>query len=217
VWARASTLGLPTEPLLTGGPGRFASLSSPARGRAADRLGGQGALLDSQVSARVGIDFGGVIVRNLKEVPGEDTGLAFSAGLHVARDGAYDAIRRIVAACDGRVWIVSKAGPRMQARTLAWLDAVEFFSRTDLEPDNVRFCLQREDKERICRDLGITHFIDDRVHVMQILRGTVQHLYLLGEPGGEKFCPPWATFASSWPEVVDLVIRSVRKDRPTRE
>ncbi len=169
------------------------------------------------MNARVGIDFGGVIVRSRKELRGEDTSLEDSAGSEVAHDGAYDAIRKIVSACDGLVWIVSKAGPRVQARTLAWLDAVGFYSRTGLAPDHVRFCLQREEKEGICRDLGITHFIDDRVHVMQILRGAVPHLYLFGEPGGEKFCPPWATFASAWAEVADLVTCSAQEDRPTRE
>lgn len=90
----------------------------------------------------------------------------------------------------------------MQERTLSWLQSVDFFSRTGVQPDHVRFCLQLEDKKTICRDLRITNFIDDRVHVMQILRGAVPHLCLFGEPQGERFCPPWATFATTWPEVV---------------
>jgi hypothetical protein len=91
----------------------------------------------------------------------------------------------------------------MQERTLAWMQSVDFFSRTGVQPDHVCFCLQREDKGLICRELGISHFIDDRVHIMQILRGVVPHLCLFGEPGAERFCPPWATFATNWPQVVD--------------
>jgi hypothetical protein len=154
------------------------------------------------MNARIGIDFGGVIVRNLHEDTGEDTSLQSSSGEQAARAGAFDAIRQLCSACDGRVWIVSKAGPRMQERTLSWLQSVDFFSRTGVQPDHVRFCLQLEDKKTICRDLRITNFIDDRVHVMQILRGAVPHLCLFGEPQGERFCPPWATFATTWPEVV---------------
>ena len=154
------------------------------------------------MNARIGIDFGGVIVRNLHEVTGEDTSLQNSSGEQAARAGAFDAIRHLCSACDGQVWIVSKAGPRMQERTLTWLQSVDFFSRTGLEPDHVRFCLQREDKATVCRELEISHFIDDRVHVMQILRGVVPHICLFGEPGAERFCPPWASFASTWPEVV---------------
>ena len=84
-----------------------------------------------------------------------------------------------------------------------WLQCVDFFSRTGLQPDHVWFCLQREDKASICRELEISHFIDDRVHVMQILRGVVPHLCLFGEPGAKSFCPPWASFATNWPEVID--------------
>jgi len=157
------------------------------------------------MNARIGIDFGGVIVRNLHEDTGEDTSLNNSSGSEAARDGTFDAIRQLCSACYGRVWIVSKAGPRMQERTLAWLQSVDFFSRTGLKPDHVRFCLQREDKEKICRDLEISHFIDDRMHIMQILRGVVPHLCLFGEPGAESFCPPWASCASSWAEVVGWV------------
>jgi hypothetical protein len=157
------------------------------------------------MNARIGIDFGGVIVRNLREDRGEDTSLQNSSASEAARDGAFEAIRLLCSAFDGRVWIISKAGPRMQERTLAWLQSVDFFSRTGLEPDHVRFCLQRQDKASICRELEISHFIDDRVHIVQILRGVVPHFCLFGEPGAERFCPPWATFASTWPEVMNWV------------
>ena len=162
------------------------------------------------MNACIGIDFGGVIVRNLHEDTGEDTSLRSSSGSEAARDGAFDAIRQLCSACDGRVWIVSKAGPRMQERTLAWLQSVNFFSRTGLQPDHVRFCLQREDKTSICRELEISHFIDDRVHVMQILRGVVPHLCLFGEQGAERLCPPWATFATNWLEEVGWVTCSLQ-------
>jgi hypothetical protein len=34
----------------------------------------------------------------------------------------------------------------MQERTLSWFQSVDFCSRTGLQPDHVRFCLQREGK-----------------------------------------------------------------------
>ena len=157
-----------------------------------------------------------MIVRNLHEDRGEDTSLQSSSGEQAARDGALEAIRQLCSASDGHVWIVSKAGPRMQERTLSWLQSVYFCSRTGVQQDHVRFCLQRDDKETICRDLKISHFIDDRVHVMQILRGVVPHLCLFGEPGTERFCPPWASFASSWAEVVEWVTCSLQADCSTR-
>lgn len=46
------------------------------------------------MNARIGIDFGGVIVRNLHEDTGEDTSLRSTSGSEAARDGAFDAIRQ---------------------------------------------------------------------------------------------------------------------------
>ena len=68
----------------------------------------------------------------------------------------------------------------MQERTLTWLQSVDFFSRTGMQPDQVRFCLQREEKATLGTELAISHCIDDRVRVMHILRGVVSHLCLFG-------------------------------------
>ena len=62
------------------------------------------------MNACIGIDFGGVIVHNLHQVRGEDTSLQSSSEPDASRDGAFDAIRQLCSACDGHVWIVSKAG-----------------------------------------------------------------------------------------------------------
>lgn len=160
---------------------------------------------EGRSKARVGIDFGGVIVKNRKLVRGEDTGLPGFHAPEAAQPGVFDVIREVLSICNGNVWIVSKAGSRMQESTRAWLDTVDFYSRTGLDAEHLRFCQQREEKDRICRELGISHFVDDHVHVMQILRHTVPHLYFFRERGAERFCPPWATLVSNWKEVVDLL------------
>jgi hypothetical protein len=172
---------------------------------------------EKQAMPRVGIDFGGVIVRNRKLVRGEDTGLADFHTPEAAEFGVFDAIREVVSICDGHVWIVSKAGSRMQERTRAWLCTVDFYSRTGLDVEHLRFCQEREEKGTICRELGISHFVDDHVHVMQILRHTVPHLYFFREHGGERFCPSWATLVSNWTEVVNLLKMSLTKDAPIRD
>ncbi len=61
------------------------------------------AFLREDMIARIGIDFGGVIIRNLHEDTGEDTSFRSSSGEQVARDGAFDAIRHLCSACDGNV------------------------------------------------------------------------------------------------------------------
>lgn len=156
------------------------------------------------MNPRVGIDFGGVIVKPRKQ-SSEETALQDSDRAEVAQEGAFEAIAELVSLCSGSVWIVSTAGPRMQARTREWLNSVDFFRRTGLHPDHVRFCLERPEKESICRELKITHFIDDRIHIMQILRHSVSHLYFFGEKASEKNCPPWARFVSDWADLVELI------------
>lgn len=159
----------------------------------------------------MGIDFGGVIVRNRNQSLGADTDLTGREKTEVAQDGVFEALREIVRMCEGRVWIVSKAGPRMEARTRAWLNEVDFFSHTGMNPGYIEFCRERQEKEAICRELQISHFIDDRIHVMQILRYTVPHLYLFGEQTSESFCPPWASFVSRWSRVVELLAFSLHE------
>ena len=155
---------------------------------------------------RIGIDFGGVIVKHRTRISGEDTPLLTPGDATLVNPGVFEAVRNLVESCNGNVWIVSKAGASMQAATLAWLDSVDFYCRTGLLPQHVKFCTQREQKAVICTDLGISHFIDDKVHVMQILRNTVPHLYMFGERSSKQFCPPWATFRQSWTEVAASIL-----------
>lgn len=141
----------------------------------------------------LGVDFGGVIVKLADRKRGTDTALNGIEGTEIAHDGVFDTMAKLVSHFEGRVWIVSKAGLAVQAKTISWLDAVDFYSRTGLNKSHVRFCLERQDKANICSELKITHFIDDRVHIMQILRYIVPNLYLYCESTESRFCPPWAT------------------------
>ena len=47
------------------------------------------------------------------------------------------------------------------------------------------FCLKRPEKAIHCRELGITHFIDDRTDVLAAMIGVVPLLYLFGPQRGE--------------------------------
>ncbi|MCE9556450.1 MAG: hypothetical protein K8T91_24135, partial [Planctomycetes bacterium] len=53
------------------------------------------------------------------------------------------------------------------------------------------------------RQVGL--LVDDRVHLMQILRHEVPHLFLFGDPSKSRHCPPWARYVSAWPEVVNAI------------
>lgn len=67
------------------------------------------------------------------------------------------------------IHLVSKCGPRIQNRSVEWLIHNNFFERTGLKSKNMHFCLERKDKAGIVRDTGITHFIDDRIDVLDYM------------------------------------------------
>lgn len=100
-------------------------------------------------------------------------------------EGMFDAVPALVERFGGRVWLVSKARPRMQEKTRLWLQRHAFFERTGIAPDHLRFCFERHEKAGHCRELGLTHFLDDRLDVLDHLEGVVPARFLFGpqEPG----------------------------------
>ena len=95
-------------------------------------------------------------------------------------DGMFDVVPEVVSRFEGRVWLISKCGPRVQEKTRRWLAHHKFFERTGVHPDHLRFCLERPQKALHCAELGITHFIDDRRDVLEAMQAFVPNLYLFG-------------------------------------
>lgn len=149
-------------------------------------------------------------------MPDEDT-TAHLDSVMAAQPGAIEGFASLFRAFGGRVWIVSKAGPRMQKLTRTWLDRASFYSRTGFPAANLRFCLKREDKLGICEELALTHFIDDRLDVITLLRSSVEHLYLFGEAADAGRCPPWATFLPSWEQTTAMFAQLARTGEEREE
>lgn len=149
---------------------------------------------------KLGIDIGRVIIDGSSHPEGGDT--AFFQGDRAtmlrtpAMDGAFKAIAKLTVLFEGRVWLVSKCGPRVQRRSQDWLQQRGFFDRTGVDAQDIRFCITREGKAPIAQELGLTHFIDDRVDVLTHLEGIVPNRYLFGPqrasiPGGLVHVPDW--------------------------
>lgn len=101
----------------------------------------------------VGFDFGGVICQKEEEAP-----------------EVFPSIRKIITLVGAeRVFIVSKAREAMQKRTMEWMNTKNFFEETGFSRKNIFFCYERKDKAGICRSHNITHFIDDRIDVLQFM------------------------------------------------
>lgn len=150
--------------------------------------------------ARLGIDIGRVIIDGSSHPAGGDT--AFFSGDEDTMlstpemDGALPAIGRLTARFEGRVWLVSKCGQRVQDRTLRWLHAHDFYGRTGIPRERVRFCRARRDKRGHCLDLGLTHFVDDHPEVHDAIRGTVEFQYFFGPQ--KNPVPDWGIHVPTW-------------------
>lgn len=167
------------------------------------------------IEPRLGVDFGRVIHGGLLPPGNDDTaflGGSFEEALaSPATEGVYEVLPGLIEAFGGRAWIISKCGDRVRKRTLAWLDHHDFHGRTGLPRENVRFCRKREEKARICAELGITHMIDDRLDVHRAIREIVPFRYLFGREQG----PGWVRHIGSWADAE--IIRGdipAGRDRP---
>jgi hypothetical protein len=165
--------------------------------------------------ARLGIDIGKVIINGPAHPGGGDT--AFFTGDEATMlatpemDGAVPVIAGLVPRFGGRVWLVSKCGPRVQARTLRWLAGHDFYRRTGVPPEQVRFCRARPDKRQHCRELGLTHFVDDHPEVHAAIRGTVDHQYFFGPQ--RQAVPGYGIHAATWADL-DGLIRATLTESP---
>lgn len=130
----------------------------------------------------LGVDFGGVIVgRDRLAQAGSDANMFGRRYLDSPpAEYSLEVLARLNAGLfTDRVCLISKAGPAMQTKTREWLAHVSFYEKTGISPDRLRFVLDRRDKVAICRELGVTHFVDDQISVMQALRPVVSSLYLM--------------------------------------
>lgn len=163
--------------------------------------------MNTSTEPRLGVDFGRVIHGGAAVAGEEDT--AFLGGemeeamRSPATPGMFETLPGLVTRFDGRVWVISKCGERVQRRTLQWLEEHDFYRRTGISPENVRFCRKRADKAGHCADLGITHMVDDRVDVHEALRDLVPHLYLFGPQTSPP--PEWLPHVRTWAELSERI------------
>ncbi|MDJ0942647.1 MAG: hypothetical protein QNJ30_04255 [Kiloniellales bacterium] len=163
----------------------------------------------------IGIDIGRVIMAPV--VGGRADTSFLSGGLEKAlatppSPGAFDGVRSLVSAFAGRAWLISKAGPKVQHKTKQWLRHWDFYDETGLPRSHLRFCLQRSQKALHCRQLRLTHFIDDRLDVLEHLRDLVPNLYLFGEQPDLDEIPDWVNPTTDWREATETVLEQLARD-----
>jgi len=123
----------------------------------------------------LGVDVGGVIIDRQNDRA--DTSFFGPNYLQTTPvEGVFDCLHAAVSA-GFTVHIVSKCGQNTQRKTLEWLAHHRFYERTGVDPERVHFCRTRPQKAPICTAQGITHFVDDRLDVLEYLND-VGELYL---------------------------------------
>lgn len=151
---------------------------------------------------RLGIDIGRVIICPAGANGKEDTSFLGSTDAEAMETppspGALAVIKALVERFEGRVWLVSKCGSRIERRSRSWLRYQRFHEQTGLPRDHLRFCKKRPDKAIHCRRLGLTHFIDDRLDVLRHLRDVTPFLFLFGYQKPRTVTPAWVEPVSDW-------------------
>ena len=158
--------------------------------------------------SKIGIDIGRVIIGPV--IGGKADTSFLGSTLEKAMEtpptpDAFESIAKLVDMFEGNAWLVSKCGPNVQQKTKAWLRHWNFHTETGLPEGNVRFCLERPQKAHHCKQLKLTHFIDDRLDVLQHLEGLVPNLYLFGEQPKLDLIPDWVTHVENWADTVESV------------
>jgi hypothetical protein len=159
----------------------------------------------------IGIDVGGVIIDRAND----NTAQSFLGSNFLqaaAVPGAFDAIRRLFMERFGpHVYLVSRCGLSIQEKTSLWLQHHDFYAQTGVAPRNVMYCLERHQKAEICRRLGITYFIDDRLEVLSYL--TMVPYRFLFRPRQKEIQPyehilDRVRVVTEWQQVLDKLLKS---------
>lgn len=153
---------------------------------------------------RVGIDIGRVISCPAHDDGTPDTSFilalthADAMATPIAPD-CIDVIKLLVRKAEGNVWLISKAGQRIESLTRDWLAHINFFGLTGVNPANLIFVRKREEKQVHARELMLTDFIDDRSDILLSMHKKVPNLYLFGPQ--KHPAPPWVIPVKNWTEV----------------
>lgn len=157
----------------------------------------------------LGIDIGNVII-NHRLTDKEDKTLHEERYSTIpAAEGVFSAVKKLNEKFLGNVFLISKCTPWAQEKIIIWLKDNNFYSKTGVKPENVFFCRERHEKDKICRDNNITYFIDDRLEVLSHMVNTVSHLFLYQPEQIEidefKQFLSKVTRVESWTEVIEKI------------
>lgn len=159
----------------------------------------------------LGVDIGNVIINNRLNDPEVNKVDEAVYAAFPPSEGVFDALKTLNDYFKGEAYLLSKCTEWAQIQILLWLKTHDFYAKTGIKQENVYFVRQRHEKDAVCRKLGITHFIDDRLEVLSHMIESTPNLMLFQPDQDEvnefKEFLPKVTVVSDWNDVVAKIIK----------
>ena len=158
----------------------------------------------------LGVDIGNVIINHRHTDKSDKTLYEEKHSTIPSTEGVFEALKELNnKRFKGNIFLVSKCTEWAQEKILKWLEDNDFYARTGIKRENVFFCRERHEKEKICRNNNITHFIDNRLEVLGYLVGIVPNLFLYQPDQTEvdeyKQFLPKVIKVESWTEIIEKI------------
>lgn len=158
----------------------------------------------------LGVDIGNVIINNRLNDPEVNKVDETVYAAFPPSEGVFEALKTLNSYFDDEVYLLSKCTEWAQEQILLWLKAHDFYAKTGIKQESVYFVRQRHEKDGVCRKLGITHFVDDRLEVLSHMVESTPNLILFQPDKDEinkfeEFLGK-VTVVNSWAEVVEKII-----------
>jgi hypothetical protein len=158
----------------------------------------------------LGVDIGNVIIDHRDTSKTDILLYTMRYSTIPSTEGVFDALKELQEKVfKENIYLISKCKPWAEPKILAWLKDNDFYQRTGISSDKVFFCAERSEKANICKEKGITHFVDDRLEVLSHLE-TVPNLFLFKPDCEEveafKEFLPKVKVVNNWNEVVKEIL-----------
>lgn len=159
----------------------------------------------------LGVDIGNVIINHRLSDPDDKTLHEERYSTIPASEGVFDSLKKLNEYFNGEVYLISKCTEWAEKKILAWLTDNKFYKKTNIDPKNIYFVRERHEKDILCRKLGLTHFIDDRLEVLSHMIESTPNLILYqpDEKEVDEFRDflPKVIVVNSWKEVEEKIIK----------
>ena len=157
----------------------------------------------------LGVDIGNVIINHRLSDPKDTTLHEERYSSIPASEGVFEALKTLNEKFNGQVYLISKCTEWAETKILQWLKDNDFYMKTGVNEKNIHFVRERSEKDVVCRKLGVTHFIDDRLEVLSHMVESTPYLYLFQPDQKEvdefKEFLPQVMVVGGWHDVLHLV------------